>query len=545
MEQWFTVPWHPEYFSYFCQAGFLAGFLIVLHYGWRHKFPLIPWLVVMASGRVLGIVGSKLLMIPLSRWGSALLQGSLPACSEKSFLGGALFGLLAVLLIGRLMGFRKGIVDAYALALPIGLAVGRPGCFFGGCCFGTPSNLPWAVVYPAGAPAWQEQLAQGLIRPGAAISLPVHPVQLYDMVLMVAVAIVLLAIRRRLKRPASLLCLSAALYCVARFGEEMVRAGGVNVGGLKVVQWAMLIVAAGAIGLLVVRERRPATRSQPAAVRDWWPRNLAVVLGLLGLTWLGRDWFTPVEMTAITVMIVPMLAIVLIQAASFTTAHFTRRATLFSAIAALILLGARSDSLPSADTTRGNFLNVSVGGTAGEYTEVDLCNGYRTTYGYGMAGAGISRTNRFSRDLKLEYGLRGYIGSQAGSPDIAGLNPYTEFDWRWVGIGLGVHLRPNLSRLDSLYKYPSLRLRLGPPDIVFVEANFFDLEPGPAGPLPVLLCLGHELGEFATLRIGIAGSGFFASPEFNPAPDWTVRPFVAYGNDWQVGLNIRHSFRER
>ena len=33
-------------------------------------------------------------------------------------------------------------------AVPVVHAIGRLGCYFGGCCYGAASELPWAVHYP-------------------------------------------------------------------------------------------------------------------------------------------------------------------------------------------------------------------------------------------------------------------------------------------------------------------------------------------------------------------------------------------------------------
>lgn len=38
------------------------------------------------------------------------------------------------------------VQDGMAMAICIGLAVGRIGCLMGGCCYGTPTDLPWGVV---------------------------------------------------------------------------------------------------------------------------------------------------------------------------------------------------------------------------------------------------------------------------------------------------------------------------------------------------------------------------------------------------------------
>src|SRR5438046_9467699 len=46
------------------------------------------------------------------------------------------------------------LLDALAPAGILALAIGRLGCFLAGCCYGRPSELPWAVVFPElGPPA--------------------------------------------------------------------------------------------------------------------------------------------------------------------------------------------------------------------------------------------------------------------------------------------------------------------------------------------------------------------------------------------------------
>jgi phosphatidylglycerol:prolipoprotein diacylglycerol transferase len=41
------------------------------------------------------------------------------------------------------------VADITSVSLPLGQAVGRWGCFFAGCCYGAPTDLPWGLVFPA------------------------------------------------------------------------------------------------------------------------------------------------------------------------------------------------------------------------------------------------------------------------------------------------------------------------------------------------------------------------------------------------------------
>jgi prolipoprotein diacylglyceryltransferase len=97
--------------------------------------------------------------------------------------GALLAGGLTLVLVGpRLGGGRlRALVVLDALAPPAGvaIAIGRLGCIAAGCCFGTPTRLPWAIRYPAASPAYWSHVAQGLIAEGRDASLPVHPLPLY------------------------------------------------------------------------------------------------------------------------------------------------------------------------------------------------------------------------------------------------------------------------------------------------------------------------------------------------------------------------------
>ena len=49
-------------------------------------------------------------------------------------------------------------LDILAIGLMLALALGRIGCFMRGCCFGKPTNLPWAVCFPYGSDVYYSQI---------------------------------------------------------------------------------------------------------------------------------------------------------------------------------------------------------------------------------------------------------------------------------------------------------------------------------------------------------------------------------------------------
>ncbi len=88
--------------------------------------------------------------------------------------GGQVFygGLLATVLGTTIYAWRRKIdgwdlLDVASATLPFGLALGRVGCFFAGCCYGRPTELPWGIVYSDP-------------RSVGPLGVALHPTQLYE-----------------------------------------------------------------------------------------------------------------------------------------------------------------------------------------------------------------------------------------------------------------------------------------------------------------------------------------------------------------------------
>ncbi len=160
------------------------------------------------------------------------------------FTGGLLVGLPVTYGAVKMMKLPAGAVaDAIGLALPLGIAIARIGCFLNGCCYGKPSGLPWAVTFPG-------------------TTTPVHPTQLYEMILDLALFAFLLWARKYLKRDWDLFLLSVASYAVIRFFMEFFSAHTDSSAGLffQLLSAAIFIVA---VGLLLYRRQkaRPASHN--------------------------------------------------------------------------------------------------------------------------------------------------------------------------------------------------------------------------------------------------------------------------------------------
>lgn len=70
-----------------------------------------------------------------------------------SFHGGLLGTILAILLFCRRRGFHPyTVADMAAVAVPIGLGLGRIGNFINGELYGRPTDVPWCMVFPGAGP---------------------------------------------------------------------------------------------------------------------------------------------------------------------------------------------------------------------------------------------------------------------------------------------------------------------------------------------------------------------------------------------------------
>ncbi|MBY0508386.1 MAG: prolipoprotein diacylglyceryl transferase [Bryobacteraceae bacterium] len=178
----------------------------------------------------------------------AVWQGGL------AFFGGLGGATLAGFLHTRRHGLRfSRVADLFAPAIPIGAAIGRIGCGLAGMDFGTPTKMPWAVLYThpdSYAPV------DGFSR---------HPTQFYELVGDFVIAAILLKLRGKL-RDGHLFLSYLILFSLLRFFLFFVRGDVPIVAlGLKNAQWtALVILALALIPLTADRFKRTVPNSLQA-----------------------------------------------------------------------------------------------------------------------------------------------------------------------------------------------------------------------------------------------------------------------------------------
>ncbi len=151
---------------------------------------------------------------------------------------------LAVPLVLLLAGKRRAGLDLIAVSLPIPWIMAKTGCLFNGCCYGRPCSLPWAITFGPDAR-------------GAPAGIPLHPTQVYEMILMLILVGLFAALRHERWRGTKLLWF-LLVYGFGRAAIDLLRGDtdpGV-VGPLTPTQLVCLIAAASALAVLLVIGRR-------------------------------------------------------------------------------------------------------------------------------------------------------------------------------------------------------------------------------------------------------------------------------------------------
>jgi phosphatidylglycerol:prolipoprotein diacylglycerol transferase len=233
--------------------AFLAAICLLQH---RAASRGIPRDTVMDFGLVImaaSVIGSRAFYV-LTHWGDYAAR---PLSSLAVWEGGLTFygGVLLAVPAGIIFLKRKKVpfwtsADLAAPAFALGLGIGRLGCFLNGCCFGNPSDLPWAVRFPTQSAA------------GAAFACPVHPTQLYESAFGFMAMFLILSLEKKKHHDGTLFCLFIGLYGLWRLASDSLRhyeSSQVWLWGLTNNQWISILLMVGALGASVWLAKRAKT----------------------------------------------------------------------------------------------------------------------------------------------------------------------------------------------------------------------------------------------------------------------------------------------
>jgi phosphatidylglycerol:prolipoprotein diacylglycerol transferase len=144
-------------FGLMLAISFLVGVYYIQRVTTRDRKPFDTFLTFAYIMILGGIIGARLLYVAL-HWSDFAdniggifnpFQSGQFGIAGLNLYGGILLAMLGSTVYARVKKIPiLDVFDYFAPALGLGIGISRIGCFLNGCCFGTPTDLPWGMVFP-------------------------------------------------------------------------------------------------------------------------------------------------------------------------------------------------------------------------------------------------------------------------------------------------------------------------------------------------------------------------------------------------------------
>ena len=429
----------------------------------------------------------------------------------RSVLGGIL-GLIAGLLIAkRWLKFDRPVLDNLAFALPIGILITRFGCLFGGCCYGTETNLPWALQYGNNFKIFQTQAAHLQIPASSALSLPIHPTQIYDMLFCLIICLLVYITRKTWKAAGSRFLFVVLCYTIFRFVNEFFRDSsmigqlGETFWGIKMVQWMILVATAIIAFIIVYRETR--LRTESLLVEKMHPihfhREFLLFSFVPAFMVLTNNWLAPFEILTLTFFMIVLLSVysyhIYCKIITPQLRWIYPLLLLFSLLTMSQMNIEKGDQI-SNKSNKGWF-SINTFGSAGSYPDKHFdCEGNVTEIlkrDYSTLGAGVSYHYKPTDSRHLTIGTNIY--SNADRSDLpnefsyqgTAMNIMASYNTLYAGGTLGLSFGAWEGVANEFV--PGVGVWVGRKDYLFLETS--------------IMSDYHLMGPPGGFKIGV-GSGF-------------------------------------
>lgn len=167
------------------------------------------------------------------------------------YYGGLIGGIIAgtVYIRWKRMPFWK-TADVLAPSIALGSFFGRIGCLLNGCCYGRPTDLPWAITFT-------NPLAHDIS--GTPLGVPLHPTEIYDGLLNLILYGFLAWLFRRKKFDGEIFATYLICYAITRSIVECFRGdySGLHYHfGLTPAQWISVPMFIAGLMLAAILSRR-------------------------------------------------------------------------------------------------------------------------------------------------------------------------------------------------------------------------------------------------------------------------------------------------
>ena len=202
---------------------------------------------------IAALVGAKLMLIAVDWDYFRQNPGELLSLVRA---GGVFYGgLIAAVAVGLWL-VRKyrlpvwATADLMAPGIALGHVVGRFGCLLAGCCYGRPTDVPWAVTFTD---------PNAAANVGTPLGIPLHPTQMYDAGAELIILGLLLFTERKGRRFAGRTFWAyLLLYGISRFVIEFYRGDisrGTIGGALSTSQFVSALLVPLSLAMLVYLRR--------------------------------------------------------------------------------------------------------------------------------------------------------------------------------------------------------------------------------------------------------------------------------------------------
>jgi phosphatidylglycerol:prolipoprotein diacylglycerol transferase len=196
---------------------------------------------------IAALIGAKLLLFVVD---FEQFSGSPQDLLSLARSGGVFYGglILAVVVAFWYIGRHKlpfwTTCDVFAPGIALGHVTGRLGCLAAGCCYGRPTDVPWAITFT-------NPLAAANV--GTPLGIPLHPTQIYEAGAELLILVILLATERRARPfPGRTFWSYMLLYAISRYVVEIYRGDPRGeIFGMSTSQFISLVLAPLSIAMLV------------------------------------------------------------------------------------------------------------------------------------------------------------------------------------------------------------------------------------------------------------------------------------------------------
>jgi phosphatidylglycerol:prolipoprotein diacylglycerol transferase len=166
------------------------------------------------------MIGAKAPFL-LADW-EGFRSGSAWFSDGKTILCGMVCAYFSVEFAKWALHIRVKTGDSFAVPVAASVSIGRLACLAAGCCYGTPTNVPWALRCAT---------TDDLLR---------HPTQIYESLFHASMALICWALQSRGIWKGQLIKFYIITYLVYRFTTEFIRPEKHYLGELTAYQWFSL-----------------------------------------------------------------------------------------------------------------------------------------------------------------------------------------------------------------------------------------------------------------------------------------------------------------